>query len=210
MAQNPWLTISASDYEAHMGPSHADQLAPLSRILGDVCRTVRPQRVALLGCATGNGLEHIEPSVTRKVVAIDVNPEYVEVVKARYQTLGSALEVRCEDLASCVLSTGDFDLVHVALLFEYVDPAVLIPRIATWLAPEGVCACVIQLEGDVAPVTPSPYASMAMLKKCMRLVSPAEIVRLFGKYGLAQTSSWEVPLKGGKRFHVSLYAHRFG
>jgi hypothetical protein len=28
----------------------------------------------VLGCATGNGFEHIDPLVTRRVVEIDINP----------------------------------------------------------------------------------------------------------------------------------------
>jgi hypothetical protein len=206
MAENPWLGIPARDYEGHMGPAHADQLAPLSASFGEVYRQVRPARLALLGCATGNGLEHVDPAVTRTVVAVDVQPDYVALTRARYPALGPALDVRCADLTTCALPPAGFDLIHAALIFEHVDPAVLAARIAAWLAPGGVAAVVLQIDGEgVAPVTPSPYASIATLQGRMHLVTPPEVARLLGAHGLREVRSWVVPLRGGKGLHAGLY-----
>ena len=137
MARNPWLDIPASDYEGHMGPEHADQLAPLRAIFGEVYRSVRPRRLALLGCATGNGLEQVDLAVTRAVVAVDINLEYAARARARYRALGPALEVRCADVTTCALPAGGFDLVHAALLFEHVEPEPLAARMVEWMAPGG-------------------------------------------------------------------------
>ena len=52
MAANPWTLVPAADYESHMGPQGADQLAPLSAILGKAQRR-RELRLLLAGKATG-------------------------------------------------------------------------------------------------------------------------------------------------------------
>jgi len=65
---NPWLTVSASDYEGHM--IAAGQLGALSAIFRDVYLEQRPRRLAVLGCATGKGFEHIESSVTEHVIGV--------------------------------------------------------------------------------------------------------------------------------------------
>ncbi|MGD0680056.1 MAG: class I SAM-dependent methyltransferase [Polyangiaceae bacterium] len=208
---NQWLKISAHDYDGHMGPDYADQLGPLSAIFADAYRTTRPARMALLGCATGNGLEYVDPVITKRVVAIDVHPDFVALTKERYgRAIGPALEVRCEDLASCVLPSGAFDLVHAALIFEHVDHRTLVPRIANSVAVGGICAVVLQVEDfsttGTSPITPSPFASIANLRDTMHSVSPGEIAAAFERQGMRPTRGWSVSLKGGKRFHVCEYA----
>lgn len=188
-----------------MGPEGADQLAPLSGVFGQVYRMVRPARVALLGCATGNGLEHVDPGLTFRVVGIDLNIQYVAVARQRFRSLGARLELFCGDVLSAKLEPGGFDLVHAALLFEYVHPLSLAPRIAEWLAPGGVCSTVLQLPGGDGPVSPSPFPSLRRLEGAMRLVPPPELADAFEGQGLRRAGAWEVPLKGGKRFHVTLF-----
>ena len=215
---NPWLGIPADDYEGHMGPDWADQLAPLSEIFADVYRDTRPARLALLGCATGNGLEHVDPAITTRAIAVDVNPEYVARARARHQALGSVLDVRCADVCACELTSGSLDLIHAALIFEHVDAPLLAARIATWLAPGGTCAVVLQVDGvddgstrapapapAPAPVMSSPFRSIASLGASMRMLSPARLAELLGQHGLRQRRRWTVPVKNHKRFEVALF-----
>ena len=202
---NPWLAITAADYEGHMGPQGADQLAPLSAIFGQVYRAVRPRRLALLGCATGNGLEHVDPGISKQIVGVDLNIQYVAVARQRFVGLGARLELYCGDVLAAALKPASFDLVHAALLFEYVHPLALVPRIAEWLVPGGVCSAVLQLPADAGPVSPSPFKSLQRLAGTMKLIPPPELAAAFARQGLQRTGTWEVPVKGGKRFHVALF-----
>ncbi len=208
---NPWLSITAADYDGHMGPDGADQLGPLARIFGEIVGEVRPPSVALLGCATGNGLEAIEPAVTSRVVGIDLNPEYLALARARHAALGEALDLRCADLLTCALEPAGFALVHAALVFEHLDPAALAARIAGWLAPDGLCSVVLQAaaRGEAPPlVSRTGFPSLAALSATMRLVSPSELSRLFAAHGLAERRAWQVPLRDGKAFHAAIYGRR--
>jgi SAM-dependent methyltransferase len=203
-APNPWSLVPAADYEAHMGKGGMDQLAPLSAIFGKVYAALRPARLALLGCATGNGLEHVDPAITRRVVGVDVNIQYLAVARQRYLRLGSSLELYCEDALRVRLAPASLDLVHAALLFEHVEPAPLAERAARWLAPGGALCAVLQLP-DAGNAPPPANPLLARVAAGSRLVVPAELTSLLARQGLDQRSAFELPVAHGRRLFVGLY-----
>jgi SAM-dependent methyltransferase len=206
--RNPWLDIPASDYEGHMGPGGAGQLSALSTIFGDVYGGLRPLSVAVLGCATGNGFERINLDWTRRLVAVDINPEYLEILRRRHEALEPILEVVCAQVENCSLRRASFDLISSALIFEYLDPAVLLGRISSWLAPEGVLSVVLQLPSPKhGVVTDTRYASLRVLEGMMRLIPPAEFKNLASDAGLRNIEAREHVLRNGKRFYVGLFAN---
>jgi len=95
---NPWLTIPASDYEGHMGSPDVDQTSFLSAQFNNAIERYPCGSIALLGCATGNGLEHVERDRTKRITAVDINPEYLEILKTRYRDRVAGLEVVQADL----------------------------------------------------------------------------------------------------------------
>jgi hypothetical protein len=140
---DPWLAIPAAEYEGHLGPEGADQLAPLGRIFAELYGESRPERLAILGCATGNGLEQVDPRITSRVVGVDLHPGYLEVARRRFSGLAGL-------------------------------------------------------------VSPSPYPGVAALGEVMRLVAPEALEACAARGGLSPCRRWEVPLRHGKRFFVSV------
>jgi len=203
---NPWTVVQAGDYEKHMGPEGVDQLAPLSAIFQEVYLATQPDRVLLLGCATGNGLEHVNPAVTQKATGVDVNLQYLGIARQRFMHLGTKLELFCSEAEKFRAAPGSFDLIHAALIFEYLHPEPLVRRIAEWLAPGGTCCAVVQLPGGESPVAPSK--PMQIIEKAMKLVPPDELTRLFEHYGLARKRTSTVSLKHGKSFWVGVFGGR--
>jgi SAM-dependent methyltransferase len=201
---NPWTVVPAADYERHMGPEGADQLAPLSALFQEVYLAAQPDRVLLLGCATGNGLEHVNPAVTQNVVGVDVNLQYLGIARQRFMHLGPKLELFCSEADKFRAQPGSFDLVHAALVLEYLHPEVLVRRAAEWIAPGGTFSVVLQLPGGAAP--PAPTKAMQIIEKAMKLVSPDDLTRLCEHYGLPRKRARTVPVKHGK----SLWAATFG
>jgi len=200
---NPWTVVPAADYERHMGPDGVDQLAPLSSIFQEVYLAAQPDRVLLLGCATGNGLEHVNPAVTQKVVGVDVNLQYLGIARQRFMHLGTKLELFCSEAEKFRVPPGSFDLIHAALIFEYLHPEVLVRRIAEWIAQGGTCSVVLQLPGGQAPAAPTK--TMQIIEKAMKLVPPEELTRLFEHYGLPRKRTKTVGLAHGKSFWVGLF-----
>ena len=204
---NPWLSIPASDYEAHMDSPAVGQLAALNRLFRDVYREQLPARLAVLGCTTGNGFVHIDPAATARVVGVDINPDYIEIARRRYAAVLPGLELYCADLAECDFPAAAFDMVYAALVFEYVDVSALLKKTSGWLGRGGLLAAVLQLEHDAkAPVTATEYASLRLLEPLMRLVPPVEFLAAATQAGLSLVREWEVPLASGKRFWAGILA----
>jgi hypothetical protein len=50
--------------------------------------------VLLLGCSTGNGLARVDPTVTRRLTGVDLNPEYLARLRDRFPDPGFELRLR--------------------------------------------------------------------------------------------------------------------
>jgi SAM-dependent methyltransferase len=201
---NPWTVVPAADYERHMGPQGVDQLAPLSALFQEAYLATQPDRVLVLGCATGNGLEHVNPAVTQNVVGVDVNLQYLGIARQRFMHLGPKLELFCSEAEKFRSQPGAFNLVHAALVFEYLHPEVLVRRIAEWIAPGGSCSVVLQLPGGEGGPT-APTKTLQIIEKAKRLVPPEELTRLFEHYGLSRKRAKAVPLKYGRSFWAGVF-----
>jgi len=200
---NPWTVVPAADYEAHMGPAGADQLAPLSQLFQEVYLAAQPDRILVVGCATGNGIEHVDPSITKRVVAVDVNLQYLGIARQRFFHLGPTLELYCSDVDKFRQPPASFDLIHAALVLEYLQPDAAVRRFAEWLAPGGSCSVVVQLPGGSAPAPAN--RAMQIISKAMHLVDPAELVKLFEAQGMAKRREKTVALRHGKSFWAGVF-----
>jgi len=204
---NPWLSIPASDYEGHM--TAVGQLAALGAVFRDVYLQTRPGRLAIVGCATGNGIEHVDPNITSEVIGVDVNAEYLSRARARFGGRGFTLTLRHADVARVEIPPATVDLVHAALVLEYVDPAAVVSRVAGWLSPVGVCCVVLQRPSPTHPaVGATGFSSLGALTDVIRLHEPTAIEAHAERAGLFRTRSWSVDLPDDRRFHVGLFGKK--
>src|SRR5262245_53699954 len=204
-ADNPWLTIPLSDYEAHMALPSVGQAQLLAELFAAELRARSPSSVAVLGCAGGNGFEHAPAAL--RVVGVDVNPDYVPAARARFAHRLPRLELHVADLERARLELEPVDLVFAALVLEYVELAPVLERIGAWLAPHGTLTTVLQLPStETAEITPSPFASLARLAPQLRLVSPERLAQVSARNGLRALDSRTVAAAGGQRFAVQSFA----
>src|SRR3954469_3223046 len=203
---NPWLAIPAADYEGHMGAAGVDQLAPLREIFADVYGQFRPARLAVLGCGPGNGLDVVDPTVTLRFVGVDLNADYLSLARQRHARLGPVATWICASVDRCDLEPSGFDLIHAALLLEYINPAVVLPRVAGWLAPGGLFSVVLQLRGGDGRIPAPAFATLQALSGLMQLVDPDDLRRLAPRAGLVEQSSRALPLARGKSFWAATFA----
>ena len=205
-SKNPWLSISATDYEGHMNSEKVGQLSILNSIFKNALSDTNPKSLAVLGCGTGNGFEHIDPQIVGTVLGIDINPEYLSVLRTRYEARLQMLELICTDLNTFVVTDNTFDLIYAALIFEYVDFESLLGRISKWLKGNGTLVIVLQLPSPESKmISDTHFTSLKVLKSIMHLINPETFAATAARCGLKKIKDTEIPLKQGKGFLVSYY-----
>jgi len=203
---NPWLHIPASDYEGHMGLPSVDQLSFLAQILKEFLSKYESTSLAYLGCATGNGLAHIDTQITKRLTVIDINPEYLEIVKSRYEQKIPNLEIIEADLNEFEGNNQRYSLIFAGLIFEYLSPVSLLGKIANWLENTGNLVVVLQLQDQNGKkISDTQYSSLKSLSSIMNLV-PDENFKLMAKEcGMREIESKKITLESGKSFYVGVY-----
>ena len=204
MDGNPWLRIPAEHYEGHMAA--IGQSAVLRDLFSLVYAERRPLRLAILGCGTGSDLQQVDPAVTEVVVGVDINPDYLEIAKGRSSALGPRLHLVCGDVLTAELPPVQLDLVHAALLLEYVDQVSLFQRMYQWLSPDGACSVITQEPvPGVAAVSRTEYESLQSLAGQMSLRSADEVAILAGRAGFRLLRKRAVNLPSGKSLVNSIF-----
>lgn len=204
---NPWLEILVDDYEGHMGSPQVGQLQMLNRLFKRVLSETRPESVAVLGCATGNGFEHFDLAITHTILGVDINPSYLEVARQRYGALETHLELKCADLHTDCFSGRQFDLVHAGLVFEHVDVAIVLAHIYRALKPPGWLSVVLQMPNrGLTVVSQTPYKSLEKLAPTMHLFERDQFDDLARRAGFMEEAGEIITLPSSKEFFFGIYS----
>jgi hypothetical protein len=201
---NPWLAIPLTDYEQHMDSVEVQQLGILAELFAAAVIERKPNSIAILGIAGGNGLEHIKDHGTR-IVGFDVNPRYLETVRERYPLL-SRLELHCIDLAETLVDVEPVELVHAALIFEHAGIDRCLENALSLVAPGGFLSVILQIPSETEQsVSPSRFSSIQSLSSHFSFVDPASLRRtLAGRQFRLRHDQWR-SLPGGKRFWMGIF-----
>lgn len=203
---NPWLKISPDDYENHMASPEVRQLKALNQIFKNFLIDLKPKSVAILGCCTGNGFEHIDSSVTERVVGIDINPNFLSIVKERFSSSIPNLELVEFDISNDELEIQQVDLVFGALIFEYVDIKKGMTNVRKIMKPGGHFAACLQMPSEsCSAVTLTQYKSLDNLSEILNLIEPDVFRKILFRFGFREIETYEVPLLQGKKFFVTHY-----
>ncbi len=203
---NPWLKIPAADYENHMVHPGVGQSIFLEQIFKKALHEYDAATIALLGAATGNGLEHLDTRKTKKLTAVEINEEYLHILAQRFSDRIAGLSLVRADLEKCDLENEYYSLIFAGLIFEYVDPEILLQKITTWLHERGTLVVVLQLPGPKnQTVSESPYKSLQRLIPLMKLISPDAFNAMAGHAGLKRLKEQTIDLESKKSFYVAYY-----
>jgi hypothetical protein len=203
---NPWLTVPLSEYEQHMSSIEVQQLGALSDLFAEVIGRCRPLSVAVLGIAGGNGLDHIDSSITVRVVGLDLNPLYLEAVRDRYAHL-SGLELHRVDLSEQHVELEPVQLVHAGLVFEHAGVDCCLDNAISMIVPGGTLSAVLQLptEGGQT-VGASQFSSIQNLKSHFSLISPAWLRESLAGRKFRLTHQTTRALPAGKGFWMGIFS----
>ncbi len=196
--QNPWLSIPWQDYEQHMADPSVGQLQLLSRITKNLLEEYKPASLAILGIGTGNGLEHVNPDVTPVVYGVDINPEYIKIVRNRFAAKIPGLQLFTSDINREDIPFSDAGLVIAGLIFEYLDPEQAVGKMARCIGPSGIVASITQKTGKSTFVSPTKYESLKNLGEHHKDVDGDMLEQLFKQHGMTRIRRKEHHLQSGK------------
>jgi trans-aconitate methyltransferase len=200
---NPWIHIIQDDYVGHMTSPNVNQRPVLNRLIKDELSLSHPHSLLVIGCSTGNGLEHIDPAVTSRVDCIDINPAFLQSLQDQFSHSPFSLSVHCIDVSQFAFDDDAYNLVHAALIFEYIEWQSLLPRIVRSLAPGSVLNVVIQLPSPSAPaVTPTQYTRLLALESVFQFVDPISLITHASNAGLTLDRRFREPLPLEKAFEI--------
>ncbi len=182
------------------------QAQVLSKLFASALAEYIPESLAVFGCTTGNGFEHIDISQTKRIVGLDINPEYLEILKNRFESKIPCLQTIEADFTISGFQIEPVSMVFAGLLFEYVSIRTALASIERCMLPRAMLVVVFQLPStESAPVTPTQYKSLELLTPLMRLVSLEEFSNACMSIGIHEVKKETVPLKKGKAFHVGYF-----
>lgn len=203
---NPWLDIPLEDYEGHMGAEGVRQLETLSDFFARALEICRPESVAILGVAGGNGLEKIDCAVTTRIVAVDINPRYLETVQQRFAAM-SGLELCRADLAAPPLSVAPVQLVHAALVFEHTGLERCLDNALSLVAPGGRFSVVLQTPSPTEQgVAATRFQSIQSLRDSFALIDISQFRGTLGEKGFQLSHQEQRPLQSGKGLWLGIFA----
>jgi len=190
-----------------MSLPYVAQAQALGSELERLLRLYRPASFALLGCSGGNGLERVDPMLTRRVVALDVNPEYVRATAARFGRSFSCFEPLVCDIS--LVEAAPFrpvDLLFAGLLLEYVPLLPALRLVRSGLESGGIFGCVFQRESSsLGHVSPSPYASLSLLSPHMTTLARDDVEDAAGRCGLRAGAVRDLRMPNGKILVSQVY-----
>ncbi|MDQ8154042.1 MAG: rhodanese-like domain-containing protein [Gemmatimonadota bacterium] len=182
---NPWLHIRLEDYRGHMGHPRVGQLAMLRDAFADALRAAKPTSVLMLGCTDGNGLDCIDPRVTRRVTAVDINERFLARLRESHGAGEVELTAVCGDAMQLRYPERAFDLIYAALLFEYLDWEALLPTLADALTMDGRLSVVVQVPSATEPaVSATDFSSLLSLEAIFAFVRPVQLCSVASRCGL--------------------------
>jgi ubiquinone/menaquinone biosynthesis C-methylase UbiE len=178
----------------------------LNNFFKEVLERTNPESLVVFGSSAGNGFEHLINRKTKLVKAIDINPEYCEILKHRFSSIIRGLEVECSDLSTIQTDSNTYDLAHCALIFEYVDVEKLLVRIKNALKPGGWMSVVLQQPGtENNPVTKTSFKSLEKLGNFMHLIPSGDFREMAVKVGFEVFSEKDIVLDTGKKFYSGIF-----
>jgi ubiquinone/menaquinone biosynthesis C-methylase UbiE len=198
---NPWIEIPVEDYESHMSLPEIAQAQYLSKFFEENLLKYKPQEVAVIGSAGGNGLEKINAEVTNRIVCVDINKNFLELTRSRFGNMPAKLELILADITSSGFSSLPVDLIYCALILEYVDLEKSIRNISCLAKDKGKLVCVLQQPNNSLPeVTPSPYTTLNKLSSVFSFVNIDKLIKVSRQNGFNLISKEETTLASGKSF----------
>lgn len=184
------------------------QLELLSNLTKEKLQKYKPESFAILGISGGNGLEHIDSSITKTVVGIDINQDYLDKCKNRFSSKIENLKLFQCDLNTDQLPDFKSDLVMASLIFEYIDIPTGLEKVHDCISEKGVLIAIFQKNNNVNSVSPTGVESVKEVVSVFKIVDEFEFEKIALEKGFKLLNKTEHFLTNGKSFVCIEYKTR--
>lgn len=197
---NPWKHIPFTEYERHMSDPSVGQLSVLNTVFQHQYSSFYPSSLTVFGICTGNGLEHVDPDITKTVTCIDVNREYLKECASRHGTRGFELTLIEADLNIGTITLPPSDLFIANLFLEYVDLQKFISVVKEFGNDGSVLSVVIQANNGESFVSKTNIKSLESLSGFHVAMQPEELTDTLRRNQFELLFKKRYPLPGKKEF----------
>lgn len=204
---NPWNEIPLEDYEKHMSHNSVGQLETLNSLTKKYLNKTEPKECLFLGIAGGNGLEHIDNTITQNVIGIDINQDYLNKAKERYGEKINSLKLINYDITTNTEVFCKADFIWAGLVLEYTGIDKSLEFSIDNLQIDGNLIVSIQSNNGVQSVSLSGIESVQKVGSIFQLINPEILVEKAIKSGLKLIENEESFLPNGKSlktFHFKM------
>lgn len=199
--RNPWEEIDLKIYEAHMRADNVYQLQTLNDITKQQLNDYTSTNVVILGIAGGNGLDYIDMGRVKKVCGIDVNREYLQACRKRYDHLGSVLDLICCDLRETNTHLPASNMLICNLIIEYLGIYTFTELMANNKERLEIISCTIQKGNNKGFISESGYArAFVPLKSLHQDIEEKNLIKAMQHAGFCFLKRFTYPLPNGKKF----------
>jgi len=195
---NPWYNIPLEDYERHMSHYMVGQAALLNRLTKKYLDEIKPVTAIFLGISGGNGLEHIDNSITKTVYGIDINPEYLNTANKRYGDSIGSLRLLNLDIVKHSETICQADFIWAALILEYTGVDKVLEFSNNNLHKDGHLVVSIQSNNSQQTVTNTGIETIKKAGELFSLVDPENLLSKAAENGYRLIANEENILPGRK------------
>jgi hypothetical protein len=195
---NVWEHIPLEEYEKHMRHETVGQLQLLNDLTRKYLDQLAPVTAMFLGVSGGNGLEHIDNNITRKVYGIDINTKYLEETRIRFESRIPDLRLINLDIAEDTLEIARVDFIWGALIFEYVEISQCFKFMNNNIQAHGRAVITIQVNNGASSISRSGVDSIKLVGQIFKPVDPNELLAFADNCGWAVVDNEENILPNGK------------
>ena len=183
-----------------------------AQILNELTRIMlekyNPMSFALLGCTTGNGLEHVNQLTTKNVYAIDINPNYIELTREKFENKIDNLITYNIDIGKDKLVFTNVDLFFIGLVLEYIEPEKALEKIIRTLSNNGVLVIIIQKSKQKRFVSKTKYKSLESLSQILKEIDEIKLDDFIQKKNMTLVERKEMELSKNKSFILLTYENQ--
>jgi hypothetical protein len=196
--RNPWLEIPLVDYENHMSHHLVGQSLLLNKLVKKYLDIIKPQSALFLGISGGNGLEHIDTGISKWVIGVDINPDYLNTALSRYQTAIPNLKLLNLDISHYSESICNADFVWAALILEYTGIEKALSFCKNNMHKNADLLVSIQANNHQQSVGATGIESIKNVEEIFSIVDPGKLAIAAEESGFALIGKEENFLPGGK------------